>query len=343
LAAAIYCFCSCFSRNAKVGNPTHALRICKTARGFAADNRPNGPRTCQKLRFGRAAISGNCYGDQRRKKCPQCAAYCGQSFCGDVRDRRTRPTQLQDASNCQANNGESAHQHKDRCQMTFAKESGFAHSGTEPSGSASGSLLRLQLCAGQRRYPRSVLRNEVRNHHDELVGLLLRAGNQCVNAFLLPDLVIVIDVGLREFLREPTGRPVSPGLQGRCFGRREWGSGVSGHRTLGRSGHNQVAAFQHAVCIALRAIAVKGVSELEKSPAGVSDQLNATVRIWFLPPSSQSRWPRTIRIRQDASVTTAKPAIAIARDQVIDRVANHPWDEVEDPCPLPVRKLARNS
>ena len=56
-----------------------------------------------------------------------------------------------------------------------------------------------------------------------------------------------------------------------------------------------------------------------------------------------SRWPRTIRIRQDASVTTAEPAIAVARDQVIDRVADHPWDELEDPCPLPTRKLARNA
>src|SRR5215475_1591272 len=46
-------------------------------------------------------------------------------------------------------------------------------------------------------------------------------------------------------------------------------------------------------------------------------------------PQSQggSRWPLAIRIRQDASVTTAKPAIAVARDQVIYRVAGHPWDE----------------
>src|SRR6266481_1554604 len=58
---------------------------------------------------------------------------------------------------------------------------------------------------------------------------------------------------------------------------------------------------------------------------------------------ARSRWPRTIRIRQDASVTTAKPAIAVARDQIIDRVADQPWDEVEDPCPLPARKLARNA
>ena len=36
--------------------------------------------------------------------------------------------------------------------------------------------------------------------------------------------------------------------------------------------------------------------------------------------------------------TTAKPAIAVARDQVIYRVADRPWDELEDPCPLPARK-----
>jgi hypothetical protein len=30
----------------------------------------------------------------------------------------------------------------------------------------------------------------------------------------------------------------------------------------------------------------------------------------------------------------ASPAIAVARDQVIDRVADHPWDELDDPCPL---------
>src|ERR1700687_1916618 len=48
----------------------------------------------------------------------------------------------------------------------------------------------------------------------------------------------------------------------------------------------------------------------------------------------------TIRIRQDA---TAEPAIAVAPDQVLGRVADHPWDELEDPCPLPARKLARNA
>jgi hypothetical protein len=37
---------------------------------------------------------------------------------------------------------------------------------------------------------------------------------------------------------------------------------------------------------------------------------------------ARSRWPRTIRIRQDASVTTAKPPVAISRNQVIDRVAD---------------------
>src|SRR6266481_3448917 len=59
--------------------------------------------------------------------------------------------------------------------------------------------------------------------------------------------------------------------------------------------------------------------------------------------SGRSRWPRTIRIRRDASVTTAEPAIAVACDQIVDRVADHPWDELEDPCPLPARKLARNA
>src|SRR5437870_3130337 len=47
-----------------------------------------------------------------------------------------------------------------------------------------------------------------------------------------------------------------------------------------------------------------------------------------------SRWPRTIRIRQDASVTMAEPAIAVARDQIKDRVADHPCHALEDPCPL---------
>ena len=50
-----------------------------------------------------------------------------------------------------------------------------------------------------------------------------------------------------------------------------------------------------------------------------------------------------IRIRQDASVTTAEPTIAVARDPVIDCVADRPWDKVEDPSPLPAWKLARNA
>jgi len=56
-----------------------------------------------------------------------------------------------------------------------------------------------------------------------------------------------------------------------------------------------------------------------------------------------SRWPGTIRIWQHASVTAAEPAVAVARNHVIDRVAYHSWDEVKDPCPLPTRKLARNA
>ena len=37
LAAAIYCFCSCFFPNHKVGNPTHALCIGKAARNGGGD------------------------------------------------------------------------------------------------------------------------------------------------------------------------------------------------------------------------------------------------------------------------------------------------------------------
>src|SRR5262249_2062786 len=66
--------------------------------------------------------------------------------------------------------------------------------------------------------------------------------------------------------------------------------------------------------------------------------------IWLLVAGGAgSRWPRTIQIRQDASVTTTEPAIAVASDQVINRVAEHSWDQMEDPCPLPARKLARNA
>ena len=39
----------------------------------------------------------------------------------------------------------------------------------------------------------------------------------------------------------------------------------------------------------------------------------------------------------------AEPVIAVAGDQVIDFVADHPWDEVKKPCPLPPRRLARDA
>src|SRR6185437_16176086 len=55
------------------------------------------------------------------------------------------------------------------------------------------------------------------------------------------------------------------------------------------------------------------------------------------------QWPRTIRVGQHTSLTTAEPAIAVARDQVIDLVPDQLWDEVKNPCPPPVRKLARNA
>jgi hypothetical protein len=75
-----------------------------------------------------------------------------QSFCGDVSDGRTRPAQLH-ASNRQANDDESAHEHTDRGQPVFAETTGFAHSGTEPSRRGSRSLLHLRLHASQLRIP----------------------------------------------------------------------------------------------------------------------------------------------------------------------------------------------
>jgi hypothetical protein len=68
-----------------------------------------------------------------------------QSFCGDVSHGRTRRPQLQDASNRQANDGESTDEHKDRGQSAFAGETGFAHSGPEPSRSGSGWLLHFNF------------------------------------------------------------------------------------------------------------------------------------------------------------------------------------------------------
>ena len=59
--------------------------------------------------------------------------------CDDVSHGRTGPAQLQDASNRQANDDESADEHTDRGQLTFTGRTGFAHSGTELS--SSGSLL----------------------------------------------------------------------------------------------------------------------------------------------------------------------------------------------------------
>jgi hypothetical protein len=69
--------------------------------------------------------------------------------------------------------------------------------------------------------------------------------------------------------------------------------------------------------------------------------------VYFEDEVLQSRygsgWPRAIRIWQNAGVTAAEPAIAVARDQVIDYVADRPRDKVKKPCPLPPRKLARDA
>jgi len=64
-----------------------------------------------------------------------------RSFCDNVSDGRRGPTHLQDASNRQANDDESADEHTDCGQSTFAGETGFVHSRTEPSRRSSGSLL----------------------------------------------------------------------------------------------------------------------------------------------------------------------------------------------------------
>src|SRR5262249_1550674 len=47
-----------------------------------------------------------------------------RSFCDDVSDGRSGPAHLQDASNCQANDDESADEHTDCGQSTFAGETG---------------------------------------------------------------------------------------------------------------------------------------------------------------------------------------------------------------------------
>jgi hypothetical protein len=51
------------------------------------------------------------------------------------------PAQLQDAGHRQANDDESADEHTDCGQSTFAEEIGLVHSGIEPSRRGSGSLL----------------------------------------------------------------------------------------------------------------------------------------------------------------------------------------------------------
>jgi hypothetical protein len=53
---------------------------------------------------------------------------------------------------------------------------------------------------------------------------------------------------------------------------------------------------------------------------------------------SKSREPQKNRLRTRRSRrrcwSTAGPAIAVARDQIKDRVADHPCHKLEDPCPL---------
>src|SRR5262249_58736368 len=70
-----------------------------------------------------------------------------RSFRDDLsRGRVGGLAQLQDAGNRQANDDESADEHADCGQSTFAEEIGFVHSGIEPSRRGSGSLLHTASC-----------------------------------------------------------------------------------------------------------------------------------------------------------------------------------------------------
>ena len=59
--------------------------------------------------------------------------------------------------------------------------------------------------------------------------------------------------------------------------------------------------------------------------------------------SSSSRRPRTILGRQNAIVTTAKPVVTVARNEVVYPIADYPRDKVKEPGPSPTWKLARNA
>jgi hypothetical protein len=99
-----------------------------------------------------------------------------------------------------------------------------------------------------------------------------------------------------------------------------------------------IRAWAHTKLIRQIVLTVTGTELKSRNAASCSQPAPGAI----VPQSrGGSRWPRTIRIREDASGTTAEPAIAVARDQVIDRVADHLWDELEDPCPLPARKRAQ--
>src|SRR5450759_3929519 len=66
--------------------------------------------------------------------------------------------------------------------------------------------------------------------------------------------------------------------------------------------------------------------------------VRSSVPIALRYSASIRAWAHTKLIRQIVLTVNA-----VARDQIIDRVADHSWDELEDPCPLPARKLARNA
>ena len=110
-----------------------------------------------------------------------------QSFYGDMSDGRTRPAQLQDATNRQANDDESADQHTDRGQSAFAGKTGFAHSGTEPSRMVSRSLLHPELHASQLRIPAAVCSSatpRIKKFRDGLVQLLVSQARERVGVWI---------------------------------------------------------------------------------------------------------------------------------------------------------------
>ena len=151
--------------------------------------------------------------------------------------------------------------------------------------------------------------------------------------------VPIVRIGCRDFKcigdKPPHDHPTSTLI---------WAMPVTSSAPIALRYSASIRAWAHTKLIRQVVLMVTG-TEL-KSSNTASFVMPAAVNRRQAPsfPQSQggSRWPRAIRIQQDASVTTAKPAIAVARDQVIYRVAGHPWDEWEDHVHYQRGSLARN-